>query len=105
MGKPMGSPMGLGLARGAWAHDEGDLNCLNPSSWKGLDESTWKDITRTMWVFVDHANRIPSIALGVAMSLYSWFWWEGPNSLRVNVAFGQSAFELPDWRRTGVAKM
>jgi len=57
-------------------------------------EEAWRGLSADIWTLVDYAAQVPALSLGVAMSLYNYFWWEGPHSLELNVNAGRRAAEL-----------
>ncbi|CAJ1363381.1 unnamed protein product [Effrenium voratum] len=73
-------------------HDETGLQCRNIRG--GFDEERWQNLISQMWRLVDAATRVPALAHAVAMSLYSWMWWEGPGSDRVNLITGRLACDF-----------
>jgi len=73
-------------------HDETGLRCANIKG--GFNQSRWENLVQEMWGLVGYAMKVPSLAHGMAMSLYSWFWWEGRDSTRVNVATARLACDF-----------
>lgn len=49
------------------------------------------EVAKDLEQLVHAAEQIPALALGVAMALYSYFWWEGPHSTAINVQAGREA--------------
>eukprot|EP00931_Biecheleriopsis_adriatica_P054161 TRINITY_DN31839_c0_g1_i1.p1 TRINITY_DN31839_c0_g1~~TRINITY_DN31839_c0_g1_i1.p1 ORF type:complete len:455 (+),score=65.00 TRINITY_DN31839_c0_g1_i1:54-1418(+) len=72
--------------------DGGSLQCRDIKG--GFDEAAWEDLTRQMRDLVDHARKEPALAHSMAMSLYSWFWWESPRNTRVNVEIARLAADF-----------
>eukprot|EP00933_Yihiella_yeosuensis_P017357 TRINITY_DN14514_c0_g1_i1.p1 TRINITY_DN14514_c0_g1~~TRINITY_DN14514_c0_g1_i1.p1 ORF type:complete len:492 (-),score=69.29 TRINITY_DN14514_c0_g1_i1:258-1733(-) len=58
-------------------------------------EEAWESLSTDIWRLAEIAStEAPSLALSVAMCLYNYFWWEGPNSLEPNVFAGFQAAQL-----------
>jgi len=54
----------------------------------------WTALSTDIWALVQHARQVPALALSVAMCLYNYFWWEGPQSSEPNAMSGIQASEL-----------
>eukprot|EP00927_Polykrikos_kofoidii_P058176 TRINITY_DN5254_c0_g2_i1.p1 TRINITY_DN5254_c0_g2~~TRINITY_DN5254_c0_g2_i1.p1 ORF type:complete len:491 (-),score=57.46 TRINITY_DN5254_c0_g2_i1:143-1615(-) len=72
------------------SHDDAGLHCVRPFG-DGPDEAALKRLAADVQNFIELTARVPSLALGTGTGLYSWFWWEGHNSTRVNVAWMRMA--------------
>eukprot|EP00930_Biecheleria_cincta_P035666 TRINITY_DN2450_c0_g2_i1.p1 TRINITY_DN2450_c0_g2~~TRINITY_DN2450_c0_g2_i1.p1 ORF type:complete len:448 (-),score=37.05 TRINITY_DN2450_c0_g2_i1:379-1722(-) len=73
-------------------HDETGLQCANIKG--GFDQGRWDSLVQQMWMLAEYTIRTPALAHAMAMSLYSWFWWEGRESTRVNVATARLACDF-----------
>ncbi|CAK9096602.1 unnamed protein product [Durusdinium trenchii] len=73
-------------------HENGALECRNIQG--GFDEERWQKLISQMWRFIGYAEEFPALAHAVAMSLYSWMWWEGPNNDQVNLVAGRLACDF-----------
>mmetsp|Transcript_19925 Transcript_19925/g.41544 ORF Transcript_19925/g.41544 Transcript_19925/m.41544 type:complete len:459 (+) Transcript_19925:26-1402(+) len=72
--------------------DDGGLQCREIRG--GFDPERWDQLIEQMWTLVEHGYKHPSMGHALAMSLYSWFWWEGPGSDRVNIVTGRLACDF-----------
>ncbi|CAK0805952.1 unnamed protein product [Prorocentrum cordatum] len=65
---------------------------LSPGD-SSVDEA-WQGLSSDIWALAEHAAQAPSLALAVSMTLYSYFWWEGPHSGQLDLRSGRLAAEL-----------
>ncbi|CAJ1340999.1 unnamed protein product [Effrenium voratum] len=54
----------------------------------------WQALSSDIWSLAQYAVQVPALALPVAMSLYNYFWWEGPQNQEPNAMAGYQASEL-----------
>lgn len=57
-------------------------------------KEAWEGLTNDIGQLAETAMQVPSLALPVAMCLYNYFWWEGPDTLEPNLAAAHMASEL-----------
>lgn len=57
-------------------------------------QSAWQGLSEDIWALASYAAQEPSLSLAVSMMLYNYFWWEGPQSVELNVRAGRLAAEL-----------
>lgn len=56
--------------------------------------SSWQSLESDVWQMARMALEVPALALPVAMCLYNFFWWEGPQNNEPNLRAGYEASEL-----------
>lgn len=59
----------------------------------GMQEM-WRSLSSDIWGLADYAAQVPALSLSVAMCLYNYFWWEGPESSEPNLVAGRKAADL-----------
>lgn len=59
-----------------------------------LDHSAWSEVQRDVGQLARAAVEFPSLSLGVAMAIYSYFWWDDTKHATINVVAGREAAAL-----------
>jgi len=57
-------------------------------------KEAWQGLANDIGQLAEYAAQVPALALPVAMCLYNYFWWEGPDTLEPNIAAAHLASEL-----------